>query len=75
MPNDCFLGRPMAEPLLPLNDECVRCGLSLRRAMVFALAQDGGATTSVNPLQCYRADGMLADHDFQKRTPLPREIT
>lgn len=51
-----------------MSNECIHCGLTLRRAIFFAMAQDGGAQTSVDPLKCRSINGEWMDHDFRSPT-------
>lgn len=50
-----------------LDDCCTRCGLSMGRAMLGALALDTGGSSSFDPLACEGDDGVKREHDFQPR--------
>jgi hypothetical protein len=45
---------------ISLDDECAKCGVSLRRQILLALLIDAGAQT-IDPSQCPEG----GDHDFQ----------
>jgi len=46
-----------------VNDVCIHCGMTFRRAILLAMLEDAGAKVYPNSLQC--ADGQ--EHDFRNR--------
>lgn len=47
------------------KQRCVRCGVSMERALLYALMNSAGATLSWNPAECYNPEtDQMEEHDL-----------